>query len=64
MSIFKCAFIIELLWIQCRRHGALVRLATQTRLPAPQIEINAINQWSFVNFQNVKLSCTNVKPLY
>jgi len=40
-------------------------LSPQTRLPAPKIEIwNAINQWSFVNFQNVKPRCTNVKPRY
>jgi len=35
MSIFKCAFIIELLWIQCRRHGGFGALSYPNKAPSP-----------------------------
>jgi len=49
---------------QSRRHGrTLVGLAPLIKLQAPQMETwNTINQWSFVNFWNVKPPCTKEKP--
>jgi len=45
--------------------GALVGLVLQQKLQATQIETrNTINQWSVVNFKNVKPPRTNAMPPY
>jgi len=45
--------------------GALVGLAPKQNSKTLQIEVrNTVNQLSFVNFQNAKPVCTNLKPSY
>ena len=45
--------------------GSFVGLSPQTKLQAPQIEIwNTVNQWSFFQFLECQVPCTNAKPLY
>jgi len=54
------ALITELLWTQSRRYGGLWCGYPPRKSSQPP---KLINQWNFVNFQNVKPCCTNVKPL-